>query len=59
MVASNDLHAPAALPTGKELSVRIGAEDGWTTADLDAVEMRKLTWPYWGNPVSSVAQAIA
>jgi hypothetical protein len=42
MVVSNHLHVPAALSVGKEFPPRVGSEDGWTTADLDAVEKRKL-----------------
>jgi hypothetical protein len=39
---SGQLHAPAALPPGKEPPVPIGYEVGWTSAGLDDLEKRKL-----------------
>jgi hypothetical protein len=37
MKVSEEIHAPAALPPEP-----IGYEAGWVTADLDAVEKRKI-----------------
>jgi hypothetical protein len=43
---NSQLHALAVLSPGKEPSVPIGYEAEWPTAGLDAVERRKISFPF-------------
>jgi hypothetical protein len=61
MEVSGQLHAPAALPPGKELLVPIGKEAGWAPrAVLDAVVRRKiLSFCRESNPRTPIIQPVA
>jgi hypothetical protein len=43
---SGELHAPAALPPGKEHPVHIGEEVGWTPEPVWTTWRRENSWPY-------------
>jgi hypothetical protein len=43
---SGQLHASAALPSGKELPVRIGYEAKWDPETVWTTWRRKNSWPY-------------
>jgi hypothetical protein len=59
MEVSGQLHAPDALPPGKEPLVPIGQEDGWTPV-LDAVVKRKIPIHCWeSNPRTPIVQHVA
>jgi hypothetical protein len=57
---SGQLHAPAALPPGKELPVPIVQEAGWTPVPVWTTWRRENFWPYRdSNSDSSVVQPVA
>jgi hypothetical protein len=45
---SGQLHAPAALPPGKEPPVPIGLETGWAPEPVWTT-WRENSWPYWDS----------
>jgi hypothetical protein len=62
MEVSGQLHAPAALPPGKELLIPIGWIRGWVgpRAVLDAVVKRKIPSPCReSNPRIPIVQPVA
>jgi hypothetical protein len=57
---SGQLHAPAALPQGKEPSVPIGQEVGWAPEPVLTTWRKENSWPYRdSNSNPSVAQLVA
>jgi hypothetical protein len=57
---SGQLHAPAALPPGKEPPVPIGEEGRWTPEPVWTTWRRENSWPYGdSNSDPSVVQPVA
>jgi hypothetical protein len=57
---SGQLHAPAALPPGKEPPVPIGSEVGWTPEPVWMIWSTENSWPYRdSNSDPSVVQPVA
>jgi hypothetical protein len=57
---SGQLHSPTTLPPGKEPSVPIGYEFGWTPQSVWTTWRRENSWPYGdSNSNPSVVQPIA
>jgi hypothetical protein len=57
---SGQIHAPVALPQGKEPPLPIGQEVGWTPEPVCMTCTRENSWPYRdSNSDSSVVQTVA
>jgi hypothetical protein len=57
---SGQLHAPAALPPGKEPPVPIEQEVGWTSEPVWTIWIRENSWPHRdSNSDFSVVQPVA